>query len=70
VVAVLTRGNDEAKKWLWSVVSLREVCALVRKFRGAGCAEPERSLLRQELRLSVADIPARPYLGLGAPRSP
>ena len=65
VVAVLTRGNDQAKQWLWSVLSLSEVRELVRKYRGAGCAEPDRALLRQQLALTDADIPSRPYLGLG-----
>jgi hypothetical protein len=63
VVAVLTRGNDEAKRWLHSVLPLREVRALVRKYRGAGCAEPDRALLRKQLNLSEGEIPPRPYLG-------
>jgi hypothetical protein len=63
VIAVLTRGNDQAKQWLWSILSRDQVRELVRKFRGAGCAEPARALLRRQLKLSKIDVPARPYLG-------
>ncbi len=63
VVAVLTRGNDQAKQWLWSALSRDQVRKLVRKFRGAGCAEPARALLRRQLKLSKIDVPTRPYLG-------
>lgn len=65
VVAILTRGNDEAKEWLWSVLSREEVRELVREYRGACCAEPERVLLRQQLALTTADIPTRPFIGFG-----
>jgi hypothetical protein len=65
VVAVLTRGNDEAKAWLLSVLPRREVRELVRQYHGAGCAEPDRALLRRLLRLSRADIPVRAYVGFG-----
>ena len=63
VVAVLTRGNDKAKRWLRSVLPLSELRALVRKYRGAGCAEPDRALLRKQLHLTEDEIPPRPYLG-------
>ena len=63
VVAVLTRGNDQAKQWLWSALSRDQARKLVRKFRGAGCAEPARVLLRRQLKLSKIDVPTRPYLG-------
>jgi hypothetical protein len=66
VVTVLTRGNAEAKRWLWTVLSHGEVRELVRKYRGAGCAEPDRVLLRQQLKLTTTDIPIRPHLGFGA----
>ncbi|MDP9003078.1 MAG: hypothetical protein M3O46_23555 [Myxococcota bacterium] len=65
VVAILTRGNEEAKRWLWTVLSRDQVRELVRKYRGAGCAEPARSLLRRELKLSKVDVPTRPYVGFG-----
>jgi hypothetical protein len=65
VIAVLTRGDDQAKRWLWSVLSRDEVRKLVRQFRGAGCAEPARRLLRRQLNLSKIDVPTRPYLGFG-----
>jgi hypothetical protein len=64
VCAILTRGTDEAKRWLWSVQTRDEVRELVRAYRGAGCAEPDRARLRQELDLTTKDIPERPYLGL------
>jgi hypothetical protein len=63
VIAVLTRGNEEATQWLWSVLSRDQVRKLVRTFRGAGCAEPARALLRRQLKLSKIDLPTRPYLG-------
>lgn len=65
VVAILTRGEETAKQWLWSVLSRQEVRALVREYGGAGCSEPERALLRKQLRLTTTDLPQRPYLGLG-----
>ena len=65
VVAILTRGERTAKQWLWSVLSRQEVRELVREYGGAGCAEPERALLRKQLRLTTDDLPQRPYLGLG-----
>ncbi len=66
VVAILTRGDSAAKRWLWSVLSRSEVRDLVRQYGGAGCAEPDRVLLRKQLRLTTADIPKRAYLGLGS----
>lgn len=64
VVAILTRGDAAAKRWLWSVASKDEVRELVRRYRGAGCAEPDREKLREQLDLSTVDIPTRPYLGM------
>jgi len=63
VVAILTRGDTEARTWLRQTMSRAEVRALVAEFRGAGCAEPERQRLREQLGLSVDEIPSRPYLG-------
>ena len=63
VVAILTRGNAASKRWLWSVLSRDQVRHLVREYAGSGCAEPDRALLRKQLRLSPEDIPSRPYLG-------
>ena len=65
VVAILTRGDAAAKRWLWSVLPRSQVRDLVREYRGAGCAEPDRVLLRKQLRLTTADLPTRSYLGLG-----
>lgn len=64
VVSILTRGDAAAKRWLWSVLPRSEVRELVRRYQGAGCAEPDREKLRKQLRLSTADIPPRPYLGM------
>jgi hypothetical protein len=66
VVAILTRGGDEAKQWLWQVLSREDARELVRAHRGAGCAEPARTVLRRELGLTEADIPQRSYLGMGS----
>jgi hypothetical protein len=65
VVAILTRGEDQARRWLWTVLSRSGARDLVRKYRGAGCAEPDRSLLREQLGLTTADLPSRPFLGFG-----
>lgn len=64
VVAILTRGNEAAKTWLWKVLPVDEVRELVRQYGGAGCAEPDRVLLRQQLGLTTVDIPARAFLGM------
>lgn len=64
VVAILTRGNAAAQAWLWQVLSVEEVRELVRRYAGAGCAEPDRVLLREHLGLTTADIPARAFLGM------
>jgi hypothetical protein len=61
VVAILTRGNEEAREWLWSVLSKVKVRELVRLYRGAGCAEPDRAALREQLELTTSDSPTRPY---------
>ena len=68
VVAILTRGSDEAKRWLWRVLSREDARRLVAAHRGAGCAEPARAALRRELGLTQVDIPRRPYLGMGTGR--
>jgi hypothetical protein len=65
LVAILTRGDDHARRWLWTVLSRNEARDLVRKYRGAGCAEPDRALLREQLELTTVDLPSRPFLGFG-----
>lgn len=65
VVAILTRGGEEAMQWLWSILSHGKVRELVREYRGASCAEPDRVKLREQLQLTTADIPTRPYIGFG-----
>jgi hypothetical protein len=67
VRAILVRGDDQAAHWLGSMLRRNEVRALVRQYRGAGCNEPERRKLRRALRLTVSDIPNRPYLGFEWP---
>jgi hypothetical protein len=67
VRAILVRGDDQAAHWLGKILTRSEVRALVRQYRGAGCNEPERRKLRRELRLTVSDIPNRPYLGFEWP---
>jgi len=57
VLAILTRGNEEARQWLWSILSEERVRELVRSYRGAGCAEPDRAELRKQLGLTTTDIP-------------
>ena len=64
VVAILTRGNEAAKAWLWRMLYFEEVRELVREYAGAGCAEPDRVLLREKLGLTTADIPRRAFLGM------
>jgi hypothetical protein len=60
---ILVRGSDEAKGWLRGVLGPRQVRELVRDYRGAGCTEPERQKLRDDLGLTSEDLPVRPYLG-------
>jgi hypothetical protein len=60
---VLVRGDGAAKSWLALVLKRDEVRALVRRFRGAGCSEPERKKLRNELGLTAEDLPVRSYIG-------
>lgn len=61
VKEVLTRGDENAKAWLSTVASRSAVRELVREYAGTGCSESERERLRQELRLTVEDIPRRPH---------
>jgi len=65
VVTILTRGDAPAKRWLSSVLSRSEVRNLVKEYRGAGCSEPDRALLRHLLRLTTTELPTRAYLGFG-----
>ncbi len=60
---ILVRGEDKARRWLRMILRRSEVRELVRQYRGAGCSEPERRKLRNELALTSDDIPVRPYLG-------
>ncbi len=64
---ILVRGDDQAARWLHKVLRRAEIRELVRRYRGAGCNEPERQKLRKEFRLTVDDIPSRPYLGFKWP---
>jgi hypothetical protein len=60
---ILVRGDAVAKRWLRGRLSRDEVRKLVRAYRGAGCAEPDREVLRRKLALTASDIPVRPYIG-------
>ncbi len=60
---ILVRGDSVARRWLSRRLSRDEVRKLVRANRGAGCAEPDRQLLRRKLELTTTDIPVRPYIG-------
>jgi hypothetical protein len=66
---VLVRGGDTARKWLRRSLKEDAVRDLVRRFRGAGCSEPERRKLRNELGLSTEDVPVRSYIGFAAKSS-
>ena len=61
---ILVRGDARARRWLNRMLNPSEVRELVRGYSGAGCNEPERVKLRNDLGLSVKDIPVRPYIGL------
>jgi hypothetical protein len=63
VVAVLLRGEPAARAWLDTMLGEADLRGLVAEFRGAGCAEPDRQRLREQLGLTTAEIPRRPYLG-------
>jgi hypothetical protein len=60
---IVLRGDEQALRWLRSVLGRNQVRALVRRYGGAGVSEPDRAKLRKELDLTTADIPSRPYLG-------
>jgi hypothetical protein len=61
---ILVSGDEDAMAWLRLVLRRAEVRALVRRYRGIACSEPERAKLRHALRLSRVDIPVRPHIGL------
>jgi hypothetical protein len=67
VRAILVKGDAQAARWLRKALRPTEVRELVQRYRGAGCNEPERQKLRKQLRLTVNDIPERPYLGFQWP---
>lgn len=59
---ILVRGDRDAQRWLKLILPEPQVRALVKRFAGTGCSEPERERLRALLGLSLRDIPKRPYL--------
>jgi hypothetical protein len=67
VRAILVKGDAQATRWLRKALRPTEVRELVQRYHGAGCNEPERQKLRKQLRLTVNDIPERPYLGFQWP---
>ncbi len=60
---IVLRGDEAARTWLASMLSARQVRALVISYRGAGCNEADRKKLRHDLALSAADISVRPSVG-------
>jgi hypothetical protein len=61
-IEILTRGDDEAEQWLWSLCTRNEIRELFRQFEGAGCGDNDaRALLRSKLELTVDAIPDRPF---------
>jgi hypothetical protein len=64
VVQILTRGNDDAERWLWATLSRDEVCDLLRQFGGAGADNEGRVVLRQKTGLTEEELPPRPFPGV------
>jgi hypothetical protein len=61
VVAILTRGDEAAERWLWEQCSRESVRALLRKYHGAGCDNEGRAILREKLGLTEDELPPRPF---------
>jgi hypothetical protein len=58
---VITRGGAEAWAWVLSVMSRSEVQELARWARGSGYCDHDRAKIRKKLRLSLKDVPNRPW---------
>jgi hypothetical protein len=71
VRAILLQGDGRSVGWLRGLLYPREIRALVRRYRGAGCSEADRQKLRGALRLTLDDIPPGASLGVRwrAPRA-
>ena len=65
VAMILSRWSAPSIRWLAGELSLSELRELVVWGAGSGLAEPERERVRRAFGLSTAEIPTRPYLGLG-----
>lgn len=61
IVEVLTRGDENAERWLWATLTRDEVRALLRDFGGAGTDNEGRVVLRQKAGLSEEELPPRPF---------
>jgi hypothetical protein len=61
VVQILTRGNDDAERWLWANLTLEEVRDLLQQFGGAGADNEGRVVLRQKTGLTEKELPPRPF---------
>mgnify|MGYP005607771973 CR=1 FL=1 len=61
VVAILTRGDATAERWLWQHSSREAVRALLREFQGAGCDNEGRAVLREKLEMTEEELPPRPF---------
>jgi len=62
---IIRSGALDARRWLGGMLSVDGVRAILKDFQGAGLNKPERALVRRRYRLTVADIPRRPFLGFG-----
>jgi hypothetical protein len=74
VVAIVLRGDADARQWFARRISPMEMRDLIGKFGGAGCNEPKRARLRREFNLTeerspVAAIPRIPSEALPSSRT-
>lgn len=61
-IEILTRGDDEAEQWLWTLCTREEIRDLFRQFAGAGCGDNDaRAHLREKLGLTIEELPDRPF---------
>jgi len=61
VVAILTRGDEAAERWLWRHCSREAVREVLREFHGAGCDNEGRAVLREKLGMTEHELPPRPF---------
>jgi hypothetical protein len=61
IVQILTRGNEDAERWLWATLTREEVRHLLRQFGGAGADNEGRVMLREKTGLTEEELPPRPF---------